>query len=346
MIPATTSKFVLESLKADDATQSTLQESEMSIIEEESFSSSAELKQVHRNATTAQSTFSTGESTFDGPHSITLGDLSVFSNLSMDMTLDKASHLDAPAGSDTTIAGEFIELLVSWNAKEPEKIIYYCAVVMCLSKYFTILDMLLAAVIVVYIQSEKSPSLDQFLRRLHQVLCSAIQDAVQNTIPHSAVCYLLARRQTPANLSSSLEKRFDELSIENKELKSQLESEKWQVKSLQDSLSRKETILETEVVNRATFEQSSELVQTIHDHEKTQLEETVKRLKIEIESQTQAMELMEAQAVQRDELLQSILLKFERNEASLSRKSRRRSEPASVISNGNSPQQNKATQAL
>ena len=107
-------------------------------------------------------------------------------------------------------------------------------------------------------------------------------------------------------------------------MKSQLECEKWQVKSLQHSLARKETILKTEVVNRTTFEQSSELVQTIHDHEKTQLEETVKRLQVEIKSQKQAMELMEAQAGQRDELLQNILQTFERSEALPSRKSRRR----------------------
>ena len=125
-----------------------------------------------------------------------------------------------------------------------------------------------------------------------------------------------------------------ELAAENNELKSQLESEKWHVRSLQQSLSRKETILESEVVNRTTFEQSSELLRAIHDHEKTQLTETVKRLEDEIASNKQTMELMERQAIQRDQLLAKILHNFERSQASLSRRaSRRRSERGAASAN-------------
>ena len=185
MIPATTSKFVIDSLKADDATQATFQESEMSIIDEESLPES----RVLPKASTAQLMSSTENSAFEGPHSIELGDLSVLSNLSMDIILDKATHLD----SDLTMADEFTELMISGGAKEPEIIIYYCAVVMSLSKYFRILDMLLAAVVVLYIQREKSPSLDRFLRRL--ITNFMVQFRMQSKAqPHAQSCAIFRHK--------------------------------------------------------------------------------------------------------------------------------------------------------
>ncbi|KAL3936121.1 MAG: hypothetical protein SGBAC_008489 [Bacillariaceae sp.] len=322
----------------DDATQSTLQESEMSIMDpvdndrSEMWYGSLQESRMHK--VTARTLPLNDESMFNCPYSIDTGDVSVLSNLSMlDTPLDKAldkeqvDHLD----SDMTIADEFAELLVSLGVEEPENIVYCSALIMCVSRYFSILDMLVAAVIVGYIQSEKSPSLDRFLRRLYQELYDTFQakvrDAVQNSIPHSIWRYLSTPIASAAKLvPSSLEERLAELEAENKELQSHLESEKWQVRSLQHSLSRKETILESEVVNRATLEQSSATLQAIHDHEKTQLEETVKRLQKENESQKKAMELMEGQAAKRDHLLANILQNCERSEASLSRKSRRRSE--------------------
>ena len=66
---------------------------------------------------------------------------------------------------------------------------------------------------------------------------------------------------------------------DNKRLKSRLKSERRMVRGLQNALSRKESLLNSELNNRAAMEQSTKLLQAMHDYEKSQLQDTIKELR-------------------------------------------------------------------
>ena len=66
---------------------------------------------------------------------------------------------------------------------------------------------------------------------------------------------------------------------DNKRLKSRLKSERRMVRGLQNALSRKESLLNSELNNRAAMEQSTKLLKAMHDYEKSQLQDTIKELR-------------------------------------------------------------------
>ena len=160
MIPATTSKFVFDLCKQDDATQSTLQESDVSLMD---LADDDHQQEHHHCREESQETTSVSHKTterllepwketslFDCFSCIELSDFSILSNLSMDTALENESP-PASHDSDLGLGDEFVELLVSLGNKEHENAVYYMAVILLISKYSTILDMVLAAVIVIYI---------------------------------------------------------------------------------------------------------------------------------------------------------------------------------------------------
>eukprot|EP00980_Cylindrotheca_fusiformis_P018575 scaffold6155_cov108-Cylindrotheca_fusiformis.AAC.10 len=202
---------------------------------------------------------------------------------------------------DATILHDIKELLVAMGLNQQETWIYYCASTICILKFFRLADLFLSVIIAMVVKSRSTPAANKFIRRM----CQRVKPAV--TRLGGMRPFASKEKQT---MMESMVKRLE---VENERLLKNLEYEQWVVKSLKQSLSRKATILESEINNRAAIEQSSELVQALCGHEKAQLIEKVKCLEDEVRVQAEMVAFMESQAKQRDALLVNILDKFERS---------------------------------
>lgn len=224
------------------------------------------------------------------------------SETSVDSCLRKGS-----GSLDTAILDDMVDIVLVLGINEQETFIYYCASTICITRFFAPVEILLAVIVVLFVKRESSTKIDQFIARIFRRLQPVLAK-------FDAIGIVSSEKM------NRIESKLKSIEVENMALRKKLESEKWMVKNLRHSLSRKDTILESEINNRAAVEQSNELVQALHDYEKSQLIETAKRLEDEIRVQAETMAFLEKQAQQRDLLLANIVDNFERSGINVSKR--------------------------
>jgi hypothetical protein len=222
------------------------------------------------------------------------------------------TSIDSLFQYETGILDDIVEIFISLGFDQQDQFVHYCASTICVSRFFGPVEIILAGIIVIFIKRETSPLIDHVINRL----CRRFE----STIMQPVIAKLDGRGLFASQKTKQLETKIKRIHLKNKKLRTKLESEQWMVKNLQHSLSRKDDILESEINNRMAIEQSSELVQALHDYENAQLIETVKRLEDEIKAQAETTVFMEKKAEQRDLLLANIVKKFEKSGITVSKR--------------------------
>jgi hypothetical protein len=231
---------------------------------------------------------------------------------SIDSLFQNEMYPDEIAQNETGILDDIVEICISMGFDQQDQFVYYCASAICVSRFFGPVEIILASIIVIFIKKETSPLIDDVISRL----CRRFE----NTIMQPVRAKFDGRGLFSSQNTKQLETKIERIHLRNKNLRTKLESEQWMVKNLQHSLSRKDVILESEINNRMAIEQSSELVQALHDYENAQLIETVKRLEDEIKAQSETMVCMEKKAEQRDLLLANVVENFEKSGITVSKR--------------------------